>query len=113
MTEDDFQDTGIEYVGFTLWDSPICNIIPYLGVAADVISTAINDDKKVLVSCQMGVSRSAVCAMAYLMIHQEMSACEALSRMRKCRDVRPNDGFLEQIIALDNDLKLERKLGKS
>ena len=113
MNEDDFQDTGVEYLGFTLWDSPICNVVPFLGVAADFIHTAISSNNAVMVSCQMGVSRSATCAMAYLMIHQEMTARDALTKMRKCRDVRPNDGFLEQIISLDNDLKMERQFGRS
>ena len=112
MTEDDFQNTGIDYLGFTLWDTPICNIFPFLGVAADFINSVISSGKKVMVSCQMGVSRSAVCAMAYLMIHQDMTAYEALTKMRKCRDVRPNDGFFQQILILDNELKSERNLGK-
>ena len=59
-----------------------------------------------MVSCQMGVSRSASCVMAFLMVHRDMTAMEALTTMRRCRDVRPNDGFLRQLIALDTDLRM-------
>ena len=62
-----------------------------------------------MVNCQMGVSRSASCAMAYLMIHKSFTAVEALTLIRKSRDCRPNDGFLSQLINLDNQLRLERE----
>ena len=62
---------------------------------------------RVLVSCQMGVSRSAACVLAYLTIYQDMTLLEALRTIRRSRDVRPNDGFLEQLIILDTDLRQE------
>ena len=87
--------------------------------AADYIYTAIDEGEterssnkgecKILVNCQMGVSRSASCAMAYLMIHKSFTAVEALTLIRKSRDCRPNDGFLSQLIHLDNQLRLERE----
>ena len=107
LTSDDFQDSGITYLGLTLWDSPLCNILPHLGVAADYINTVLSANKKIMVSCQMGVSRSASCVMAYMMVYQDMPAMEALRAIRRSRDVRPNDGFLEQLILLDTDLRQE------
>ena len=71
-----------------------CNLMPYLGIAADYIKSAIDSTSgKCLVNCQMGVSRSASCAIAYLMIHKGMTAVEALTLIRKSRDCRPNDGI--------------------
>ena len=69
--------------------------MPYLGIAADYIQSAIDftGNGKCLVNCQMGVSRSASCAMAYLMIHKGMTAVEGLTMVRKSRDCRPNDGI--------------------
>ena len=88
-------------------------------LAADYIYTAIDEGEKersnnkgeckIMVNCQMGVSRSASCAMAYLMIHKSFTAVEALTLIRKSRDCRPNDGFLSQLIHLDNQLRLERE----
>lgn len=64
---------------------------------------------KVLVHCMMGISRSATCALAYLMINRKMSAVDAIRTMRMRRDVRPNDGFLQQLADLDNELRRERQ----
>ena len=74
--------------GLPLFDSTEVRILPYLGIAADFIRKALEEGKKCLVNCQMGVSRSASCAMAYLMIYQEMNAIDILRAFRKRRDVR-------------------------
>lgn len=63
---------------------------------------------KVLVHCLMGVSRSATCAIVYLMIAKKMTAAEAIRQVRLYREIRPNDGFLQQIADLDNELRRER-----
>ena len=47
--------------------------------------------------------------MSYLMIHSGMTAREALTLIRRSRDVRPNDGFLQQLLGLDTDLRTERE----
>lgn len=41
-----------------------------------------------------------------------MDAAAGLALLRRSRDVRPNDGFLEQLLALDTDQKLVRQLGR-
>ena len=46
-----------------------------------------------------------------MMIHLGMTSVEALTQIRKSRDCRPNDGFLEQLTNLDNCLRKERELG--
>ena len=43
----------------------------------------------------MGVSRSAVLVVAYLMIFHNMAVLEALMTVRKKRAIYPNDGFPE------------------
>ena len=50
--------------------------------------------------------RSATCIIAFLMIHHNMSLSAGLTKMRQNRDVRPNDGFLQQLIILELDLKI-------
>lgn len=64
---------------------------------------------KVLVHCQMGISRSSTCAIAYLMINKKMSAADAIRTVRLRRDILPNVGFLEQLADLDNELRRERQ----
>jgi len=58
---------------------------------------------KVLVHCIMGISRSATITIAYLMIKKGLRAKEAVEKVKKARDIRPNDGFLKQLAQLDND----------
>lgn len=53
----------------------------------------------------MGVSRSATCVLAYLMICRKMSASDAIRTVRMRRDIHPNDGFLQQLAELDMELK--------
>jgi protein-tyrosine phosphatase len=115
LTQGHYEESStIKYLGFPLWDTPMCNIIPYMGCAAEYIAQAINEcGGKCMVNCQMGVSRSSSCAMAYMMIKKQMNAIDVLTQFRCHRDIRPNDGFLEQIVALDNDLRRQRECGAS
>lgn len=111
LCQSHYEGTTIKYLGFPLWDTPTCNIIPYMGCASEFIASAIQGGGKCLVNCQMGVSRSSSCAMAYLLIDQEMKAVDVMTQFRMHRDIRPNDGFLEQIVDLDNDLRKFREHG--
>ena len=62
-----------------------------------------------LVNCQMGVSRSSTCALAYMMVRLGHTAVEALRQFRQHRDVRPNDGFIRYLVGLDNRLRMARE----
>ena len=57
LTAEDFSGSGIDYTGLPLWDTPLCNILPYLGAAADIINTVVTSGGRIMVNCQMGVSR--------------------------------------------------------
>ena len=57
----------------------------------------------------MGVSRSAVLVVAYLMIFHNMAILEALMTVRKKRAIYPNDGFLKQLRELNEKLMEERE----
>ena len=60
-------------------------------------------------NCEMGMSRSSTCVLAYLMLRQKMTAGEALSKVCQHRPVRPNPRFLAQLAELDTRLRLERE----
>ncbi len=68
---------------------------------------------RVLVNCVMGRSRSTTFVVAYLMLRRDLRALEALSEVRRHRDVRPNDGFLRQLAELDAKMERERKRAPS
>ena len=63
---------------------------------------------KVLVNCLKGMSRSSTVVLAYLMLRKNMTAMDALTVVRRHREVCPNDGFLQQLAELDNKLRRER-----
>lgn len=98
----------IRYMGFPMMDQPTTDISRYFYVASKFIDNAITSGGKILVHCLVGMSRSATCVLAYLMICRKMSAVEAIRAVRMRRDIRPNDGFLQQIADLDNELKRKR-----
>eukprot|EP00096_Caligus_rogercresseyi_P003741 TRINITY_DN1724_c0_g1_i1.p1 TRINITY_DN1724_c0_g1~~TRINITY_DN1724_c0_g1_i1.p1 ORF type:complete len:207 (-),score=68.04 TRINITY_DN1724_c0_g1_i1:204-824(-) len=105
-----YKPFGIQYKGLKLLDVAQTNISMYFVEAADFIDEALKSGGKVLVNCMMGMSRSSTCVLAYLMLRQNMTAVEALSEVRRHRDIRPNDGFLRQLADLDNRLRRERGL---
>ena len=50
----------------------------------------------------MGVSRSSVLAMAYMILVRQWAVLDVVREFRKRRDVRPNDDFIDQIVCLHN-----------
>ena len=111
LTSEFYDGSGITYQGLQLWDHPNVKILPYLGCANEFIAGALKSGGKCLVHCQMGVSRSATCAIAYMMMTQGWLAVDTFRLFRKRRDIRPNDYYLDQLVELDNDLRKERELG--
>ncbi|XP_059048101.1 dual specificity protein phosphatase 3-like [Achroia grisella] len=98
----------IHYKGFPLMDLPSTDISKYFQIAANFIDEGISRGGRVLVHCLMGVSRSATCAIAYLMIKRGMSLSEAMSLVRSRRYIHPNDGFFRQLQQLDRELRISR-----
>lgn len=96
---------SVRYMGFPMMDAPTQDISRYFYVASKFIDSAISSGGKVLVHCLVGMSRSATCVLAYLMICRKMSATDAIRTVRMRRDIRPNDGFLQQLADLDVELK--------
>ncbi|XP_004518795.1 dual specificity phosphatase DUPD1 isoform X5 [Ceratitis capitata] len=99
------KDTFFRYMGFPMVDAPTTDISRYFYVAAKFIDSAISSGGKILVHCLVGMSRSATCVLAYLMICRKMSAADAIRKVRMRREIRPNEGFLQQLADLDVELK--------
>jgi len=59
---------------------------------------------KVMVHCKLGSSRSAAIVLAYLMLKRHLPAPEAVSLVRSKREICPNDGFLQQLCDLNEQL---------
>uniref|UniRef100_A0A8C9PAH2 Protein-serine/threonine phosphatase n=1 Tax=Spermophilus dauricus TaxID=99837 RepID=A0A8C9PAH2_SPEDA len=96
--------TGLEiqYLGLEVDDFPEVDISQHFRKAADgITSLCVLFAGKVLVSSEMGISRSAVLVAAYLMIFHNMAILEALMTVRRKRAIYPNDGFLKQLRELN------------
>lgn len=86
------------------WSRIRCN--SFANISCTVTSSSSNDCAgKVLVHCLMGLSRSATSVLAFLMIKKAMSAKEAVQQVCQHRFIRPNEGFLLQLVQLDEKLK--------
>ena len=74
-----------------------------LGDGAAFIHEALSTRKgTVIVHCAAGISRSTTVALAYLILHRNMTLLRALETVyaaRRC--VWPNDGFMAALIALE------------
>ncbi|UYV80474.1 DUSP3 [Cordylochernes scorpioides] len=99
-----YRDVGIAYRGFDLMDLPHVRICQHFEAGANFIDLALQRGK-VLVHCLMGMSRSATMVLAYLILKKGMTTEEALRTILRRRAVRPNDGFLLQLLELEQKMK--------
>ncbi|KAM3836744.1 serine/threonine/tyrosine-interacting-like protein 2 isoform 1-T1 [Vipera latastei] len=107
---DFYNGMNIQYLGIEVDDFPDEDITKHFRPAAEFLDEALLTCRgKVLVSSEMGVSRSAVLVSAYLMIFHHMTILEALLTIRKKRAIYPNDGFLKQLRELNEKLLEERE----
>ncbi|XP_073675847.1 dual specificity protein phosphatase 26-like [Garra rufa] len=107
-----YDGMGITYMGINAQDTVIYDMSVKFNKAADFIHTALEGGGKVLVHCQLGVSRSATIVLAYLMLKQNMTLVEAIQKVKEGRGVFPNRGFLRQLIDLHIKLYGAQKLDK-
>ncbi|XP_074078004.1 serine/threonine/tyrosine-interacting-like protein 2 [Macrotis lagotis] len=106
---DFYNGMEIQYLGIEVDDFPEVDIAQHFRKAAEFLDEALLTYKgKILVSSEMGISRSAVLVVAYLMIFHHMTILEALMTVRKKRAIYPNDGFLKQLRELNEKLMEER-----
>ncbi|XP_015919175.1 dual specificity protein phosphatase 3 isoform X1 [Parasteatoda tepidariorum] len=97
---DFYADCKIKYLGYNLIDATRTRIIDHFEEGVNFIEDGVKNGK-VLVHCLMGMSRSVSFVAAYLILKKNMTAKEALTTIRKRREVRPNDGFLVQLLQLE------------
>ncbi|NXU55483.1 DUS27 phosphatase, partial [Turnix velox] len=109
-----YNGLNIQYLGIEVDDFPDMDISKHFRPAAEFLDEALLTYRgKILVSSEMGISRSAVLVAAYLMIYHHMTILEALMTLRKKRAIYPNDGFLKQLRELNEQLLEERDLEHS
>ncbi|KAJ3127394.1 hypothetical protein HK098_006383 [Nowakowskiella sp. JEL0407] len=88
---------SINYLYFPLLDDEVQSL-DGIDTVLDYIKSAIDANGKVLVHCQLGVSRSPAVCIAYIMREEDISMAEALRIVRVARSqALPNAGFLMQL----------------
>lgn len=79
-------------------DSPSSNIINEFEKAINFIDNSFEHNKKVLVHCISGISRSSTIVCAYLMKHKKLGYKSTLKFVKSKRPcVCPNTGFMSQL----------------
>lgn len=106
--ENYFENDGIKYLRFEIQDNPQIDIKQYFDEAIEFIDNALMDDNnKVFVHCQAGISRSGSVVIAYLMKkHAMIEFQKTWDFVKKRRPiVHPNHGFIKQLIQYQSTLK--------
>lgn len=101
-------------VSISIDDSREANLISVLPRAQSFIDNALNErsDAMVLIHCFAGTSRSASCAIAYLIDALDISMLMAFKKVRDARpSIRPNSNFLGQLREWDRG-RVERSNGR-
>lgn len=97
---------GAEYIHIPVSDTPASPLCDHFDSVADKIQLVAEGGGRMLVHCNAGVSRSAALCMAYLVKHRGVSLLEAHRWVKTCRPIaRPNNGFWEQLIRYEMDLR--------
>jgi protein-tyrosine phosphatase len=99
-------DPNIKMCHLKLIDHPEFNILPFLGKAVSFIKEAKDNGCNCLVHCQMGISRSASCVIAYFIKELGYNVFTAFQFIKRRRNiVCPNFGFIQQLCVYEKSVK--------
>ena len=100
----------VKYLQLKLLDIDKESFEPYFDSAFEFIDNAMNmnngnNNNKILIHCQMGISRSSTMLIGYLMHFKKWSLVDAYQHVKQCRNcISPNNGFLKQLVILEKKL---------
>eukprot|EP01083_Nonionella_stella_P173489 598600_1 len=100
-------DANIKVLKLPLADSEEEDIQKHFAQAIQFMDDAFgnNENNRVFVHCQMGVSRSTTITLAWLMKSKGYTLVDAYVLCQKCRPmIHPNDGFFKQLVAYEETL---------
>ena len=97
-------EIGIELKEMKLRDRPGENICERFRESGMWMRSSLASGGKVMVNCWQGASRSATIVLAFLIQHHKMPLIDAIKMVKSKRDIRPNNGFLKQLLLLEVQL---------
>ena len=112
------QAPNLTYLSVNITDTPDIKIISYFDEIFPFIQNVRDNNQKVLVHCNQGISRSSTVIMGYLMTYEQYTLKQAFQHTKQIRRVvLPNTGFITQLIELEmrlhpNWVEGSLKLGK-
>eukprot|EP00040_Diaphanoeca_grandis_P026240 m.146783 g.146783 ORF g.146783 m.146783 type:complete len:351 (-) comp30499_c2_seq1:114-1166(-) len=88
----------LKYIQCALDDKPGANIEQFFDPCLEFMEDAKANKGRVLIHCQMGMSRSSTLVILWIMVKYKMNMRDATSLVRKERPfINPNPGFLKQL----------------
>lgn len=96
---------GVKMFQFHVDDVPSANISPYFKPAAEFLSSAAACGGLTVINCLVGLSRSATVLTAGVMINKNWSLVKTLKVIRQTRNVKPNLGFMVQLLKLEHQMR--------
>lgn len=96
---------GIEFLLISIKDHPKESIKDYFDSSFEFIEKARLINKKVLIHCGEGRSRSCALTIAYLMKYRKVNLKQSLLYLKEKREeTDPNNGFMRQLQELEIEL---------
>ena len=95
-------------------DYPYFQISSYFDKTNSFINKAKLSGGNILIHCQLGISRSTTCLIAYMIKHLGYTTLSALQHIKRKRpQVMPNFGFIHQLKNYEDKLKIGDSKNKS
>eukprot|EP00127_Corallochytrium_limacisporum_P006756 Clim_evm26s235 gene=Clim_evmTU26s235 len=102
---DNFFPEHFTYFKVDIWDEPEADLYSHLENVCDFLEGIKAQNKRVLVHCQRGISRSGSAVIAFAMKHYGWTYDRALAEVRGQRNVvDPNPGFEHQLRQWESQL---------
>ena len=99
----------INYFQAKISDLPNFNISIFFRKTNSFINKAKLSGKNILIHCQLGISRSTTCLIAYMIKYMGYSTVTALQFVKSKRPhIMPNFGFLQQLKNYEEKVKYEK-----
>ena len=107
---DNFYPAVFTYLNIREYDTEETDLLKYWDRTFHFINDCQEAGGRVLVHCKMGISRSAATVAAFAMKFYGWSLTRTLENIRTKRNiVKPNEGFLAQLVTYEGILEASRK----
>lgn len=106
-TKEYYEKANINFIGIAADDCPSFNLTKYFIPVSEIIDKALKNNERVFIHCFAGISRSATIVIAFLVLKKNMSVSQAIHYIRKKRPINPNEGFINQLCILENNINLK------